>query len=69
MEKEKMSKQYILEHNDNGYFLSFIHQGQIRFWTDDKEKAHKFVSRDDAIDYDHDYLNGECKAVKLKEDG
>ncbi len=57
---------YILQDAINGYFLSFIHQGQIRFWTGDKEKAHKFSSKDDAIDYDNNYLDGGCKAVKLK---
>ena len=55
---------YILEHEDNGYFESFIHQGKIRFWTDDKEKAHKFTSKDDAIDYNYDHLDGECKTVE-----
>ena len=57
---------YILQDAINGYFLSFIYQGQIRFWTDDKEKAHKFSSKDDAIDYDNNYLDGGCKAVELK---
>ena len=57
---------YILKHDDNGYFLSFIYQGRIRFWTADKEKAHKFDSTDDAIDYNYDHLDGECKAIELK---
>ena len=56
---------YILKHEDNGYFLSFIHQGKIRFWTDNKEKAHKFSSKDDAIDHNHNYLDGECHAIKF----
>jgi hypothetical protein len=59
-------KNFVLKHKDKGYFQSFVHQGHICFWADDKEDAQRFKSEEDAVDYNHEYLHGECIVEQLK---
>jgi len=59
-------KNFVLKHEDKGYFQSFVHQGHICFWANHKEDAQRFKSEEDAVDYNHEYLHGECIVEQLK---